>query len=110
MGLLSLFEKPVPTLLHLPSGSFTVDRQGEVLTNTLTSSFPLELVEEIAREVLEVFGQAEAAQLPLTELNVHYASLKITARALRGGALVFLCPKLHLRQEAPTPIEASSPC
>ena len=93
MGLLNLFDKPAPTLLRLPSGSFTVDRHGAVLTNTLASSFPPMLVDEIARHVLRVFREAAAAQLPLAELNIHYASLKITARELRGGALVFLAPK-----------------
>jgi hypothetical protein len=93
MGLLNLFDKPAPTLLRLPSGSFTVDRHGLVLTNTLASSFPPMLVDEIAQQVLKVFREAAAAQLPLAELNIHYASLKITARELRGGALVFLAPK-----------------
>jgi hypothetical protein len=93
MGLLKLFDKPALTLLRLPSGSFTVDRHGNVLTDTVASSYPRELVEEIAREVLAVFRQAAGARLPLAELIVHYASLKITARELRGGALVFLAPK-----------------
>jgi hypothetical protein len=93
MGLLSLFAKPAPTLLRLPSGSFTVDRHGIVLTNTLASNFPPMLVDQIAQQVLRVFGEAAGAQLPLVELNIHYASLKITARELRGGALVFLAPK-----------------
>ncbi|MGA2661491.1 MAG: hypothetical protein ABSH34_28760 [Verrucomicrobiota bacterium] len=93
MGLLSLFDKPAPTLLRLPSGCFTVDRRGLVLTNTLASTFPPMLVDEIAQQVLRVFREAAAAQLPLAELYVHYASLRITARELRGGALVFLAPK-----------------
>ena len=98
MGLLNLFDKPAPTLLRLPSGSFSVDRQGIVLTTTLASSFPPVLVEEIARYVLRMFRDAAAARLPLAELNIHYASLRITARELRGGALVFLAPKEPERQ------------
>ena len=93
MGLLSLFEKPAPRLLRLPSGSLTADRHGVVLTTTLPSAFPAELVAEIAEQVLRVFREAAAAQLPLAELNIHYASLKITARELRGGTLVFLAPR-----------------
>jgi hypothetical protein len=93
MGLLSLFAKPAPTLLRLPSGSFTVDREGCVLTGTLPSSFPAALVKDIAQQVRAVFGEAAAAQLPLTELVIHYPSLKIDARELRGGAIVFLSPK-----------------
>jgi len=109
MGLLSLFDKPVPSLLRLPSGSFTVDRHGLVLTNTLTSTFPQALVNEIARQVLEVFAQASASQLPLSELNIHYATLKITARELRGGALVFFAPTHRVRQEPSVPVTTQSP-
>jgi hypothetical protein len=93
MGFLSLFTKPAPTLLRLPSGSFTVDRDGRVVTGTLPSSFPAGLVKEIARQVRATFGEAAAAQLPLAELVINYPSLKIAARELRGGAIVFLFPK-----------------
>jgi hypothetical protein len=93
MGLLSLFDKPAATLLRLPSGSFTVDCHGVLLIDTLPSSFPRVLLSDIAQQVLGVFRVAAAAQLPLTELNIRYASLKITAWGLRGGALVFLAPQ-----------------
>ena len=93
MGLLSLFAKPAPTLLRLPSGSFTVDREGCVLMGTLPSSFPAALVKDIAQQVLATFGEATVAQLPLAELVIHYPSFKIIARELRGGAIVFLSPK-----------------
>jgi hypothetical protein len=95
MGLLSLFAKPapVPGLVKLPSGSFTIDRDGRVVTGTLPSSFPLGLVKEIAREVRAAFSEAAAAQLPLTELAINYPSLKIAARELRGGAIVYLSTK-----------------
>jgi len=93
MGFLSRFAKPVPTLLRLPSGGFTVDREGAVLVGTLPSSFPAALVNDIARQVLAVFRDAAAAQLPLSEMVVNYASLKIAARELRGGAIIFLSPR-----------------
>ncbi len=93
MGLLNLFAKPAPALLRLPSGSFTVDRQGSVLIGTLPSSFPAELVHDIATQVVAAFREAEENQLPLLELHVNYPTLKIVARELRGGAIVFLSPK-----------------
>ena len=93
MGLLSLFARSAPTLVRLPSGSFTVDREGCVLMGTLPSSFPVSLVKDIARQVLGAFGEAADAQLPLTELVINYPSLKITARELRGGAVIFLSPR-----------------
>jgi hypothetical protein len=98
MGLLNMFAKSAPTLLRLPSGSFTVDRNGRVLMGTLPSSFPLELVQEISRQVLAAFRDAAAAQLPLSELVVNYPSLKISARELRGGALIFLATNTVARQ------------
>jgi hypothetical protein len=92
MGFLNLFSKPAPTLMRLPSGSFTVDRLGAVVVATLPSSFPGEMVMAIAEQVLNAFKAATDAQLPLGELIVHYPSLKITARELRGGAIIFLSP------------------
>lgn len=93
MGLLNFFAKPAPTLLRLPSGSFTVDREGKVLMGTLPSSFPAALVTEIGQQVRAAFSDATAAQLPLAEMVIHYPSLKIAARELRGGAIIFLSPK-----------------
>jgi hypothetical protein len=93
MGLLNLFAKPAPPLMRLPSGSFTVGRDGRVLTGTLPSTFPTSLVKDIASQVRTAFNEAAAAQLPLAELVIHYPSLKISARELRGGAIIYLSPK-----------------
>jgi len=101
MGLLSFFTKASPTLLRLPSGSFTVDRDGAVLMSTLPSSFPAELTREIGRQLLETIRQAEEAQLPLSELVVNYPSLQIIAHALRGGAIVFLTPRTPFATSGP---------
>lgn len=79
--------------MKLPAGTFTVDRGGQVLVATLPSSFPAELVREIGQRVLTAFQEARTAQLPLTELIIQYSSLKIVARELRGGAIVFLTPQ-----------------
>lgn len=95
MALLTLFSKPPATLLKLPSGSFTVDREGSVVVGTIPSSFPAELLNLVAQEVLAAFRSAESVQVPLSELIINFASLKITARELRGGAVVFLAPQTH---------------
>jgi hypothetical protein len=65
-----------------------------VLTSTLPSSFPGSLVKEISRHVRAAFSEAAAAQLPLTELVINYPSLKITARELRGGVIIYLAPRI----------------
>ena len=93
MGLMRLFARSVPPLARLPNGCFTLDRTGRVLVGTVPSSFPVAAVREIGRHVLDTFREAQAAQLPLAELVVYYGSLKIVARELRGGAIVFLSPK-----------------
>ena len=92
MALLSAFSKTPAPLLKLPEGSFSVDREGNILVSTIPSTFPAELVNDIAQRVLTAFRGAAATQLPLSELIIHFPSLKITARELRGGAIVFLAP------------------
>jgi hypothetical protein len=93
MGLLSLFSKAAPQLQPLPRGSFTVDSDGRVLVSTLPQSFSRTLATDIATEVLAAFKASQAARLPLTELVIRYSSLKLTARELRGGAIIFLAPR-----------------
>ena len=93
MGLLNIFAKAPPTLLRLHTGSFTVDRKGRVLMGNLPSSFPQQLIQEISQQVLGAFRDAAGAQLPLSELIINFPSLKISARELRGGAIIFLATK-----------------
>jgi hypothetical protein len=75
----------------------TVDRDGNVVATTVASTYPLGLLREIAGEVLSVFHEARAAQMPLSEFNLHFATLRITAREMRGGAIVFLSPKIPFK-------------
>lgn len=94
MGLLNLFAKPAPVGLHrLPNGSLTVDRQGRIVASTIPSSVDPDLVAEIGGHILRLFREAHKAQMSLTELNLHFSSLQITAREMRGGAVIFLKPK-----------------
>lgn len=93
MGLLSLFSKPTRPLRPLPRGSFTVDRDGRVIASTLPQVYPTAFVEGIGRTIVAAFQAAEAAQTPFYEIVVRYANLKLTARELRGGAIIFLVPQ-----------------
>jgi hypothetical protein len=93
MGFLKFFSKGGAGVQRLPSGSLTVDRNGKVVMTTVSSSYPPALLREISAEVLRLFRDAREAHLPLSEFNLHFASLRITARELRGGAIIFLTPK-----------------
>ena len=93
MGLLNLFSKPSAAVQRLPRGSLTVDRHGQVVATTISSTCPPAVVQAIGVQVLRLFQEAREAQIPLAELNLHFASLQITAREMRGGAVIFLKPK-----------------
>ena len=93
MGFLKLFAKSSRRkLVRLPSGSFTLDKDGQMMTSTLPQSFPEETLLEIGEQVLASFREARKAQMPMAEIIVHYATLKVLARELRGGAIIFLMP------------------
>ncbi len=93
MGFLNLFSKPVEAgLVRLPKGSFTVDPTGRILSQTLPQSFPEAHAKEIGRVVLTTFKSAKELNLPLREIFIHFAGLKLTAKELRGGAMIFLAP------------------
>jgi hypothetical protein len=93
MGILNFFLKSsAPPLVKLTEGCFTVDRTGRVLTSTLPQTFPAEFMEKLTALVLQTFRSAKAASLIFSEIHVQYPALKITARELRGGAIVFIAP------------------
>ena len=52
--------------------------------------------------MLELFREARAGQMPLAEVSLHFGSLRITARELRGGAIIFLFPQTAM-SAIPTP-------
>lgn len=95
MGLLSnIFSRDTrPSLAILPSGSFTIDRDGRMLASTLGGTFSSEIMQEIGARVLHAFRLAHQAQMPLTEITAQYSALKILARELRGGAIIFMMPQ-----------------
>jgi len=56
MGFLKLFSKTNAALQRLPAGSLTVDRTGKVVTTTVASSYPPQLLQEISTEVLRIYN------------------------------------------------------
>lgn len=101
MGLLSrLFGSSEPGLVHLPSGSFTLDKNGDVITSTLPQSFPTGHRDAIGQQILTSFRLAKRANLPLAEITVQFSALKLQARELGDGAIVFLMPQGMEQQSA----------
>ena len=80
-------------LVKLPSGAFALDENGKIVSSTLPGSFPVAHMREIGERVMAFFRGAQHAQVPLQEVNVYYPSLRVTARNLRGGAIIFLLPQ-----------------
>ncbi len=80
-------------LTRLPSGSFTLDAAGNIVSSTLPQSFPQAKIKEIGRCVMHAFRSARKAQIRLGELQINYSALKITAREMRGSAVVFVMPQ-----------------
>jgi hypothetical protein len=90
---------------QLPSGTVTVDRHGDVVTSTVSSAYPKKLLHEIGADVLGLFREAREAQMPMAEISLEFGSLHVTARELRGGAIIFLLPQTAL---SPTPAHSRS--
>jgi hypothetical protein len=102
MGLLNkLFGSSAPELNRIPNGSFTLDAKGNILSSTVPQWFPSSHLHDIGHNIVAIFRDAQQAQLQLSELIVHYGALKITARELRGGAIIFLAPKTAQTSVAP---------
>src|SRR6478735_8756012 len=105
MGVLKPFsreQKPLG-IERLPSGCFSLHRGGELAGSTLPTTFSHEKMMEIGRVVLDAFRSAQATNLLLTDLHIHYSGLQISARELRGGALIFLSPATMLLPRQLTP-------
>ena len=94
MGFLTTFiSAPKPELRRLPSGTFTIDADCRIVSSTVPGSVPESQVKDIGQQVLAIFEGARQANLQFSELVVQYAAFKITAREMRGGAIIFLSPR-----------------
>jgi hypothetical protein len=98
MGLLDIFKSRAAEPIPLPSGSFTVDRSGEILTSTVVSTFPAAGLKQISNLVLKTFREAQAHELVFTEIIVTFGAITLKARELRGGAIIFLSPRGNPRK------------
>jgi hypothetical protein len=102
MGFLTKFNKePKPELKRLPSGTFTIDADCRVVSSTVPCWVPDGQVRDIGQQVLAIFEGARHANLQFSELVVQYSAFKITARTMRGGAIIFLTPRALQSVAAP---------
>ena len=92
MGILSKDKAAKPEVKRLPTGSFTVDSKGQIVSSTVPQSVPVAVVRAIGQRIVGIFAGARRAQLPFSEMVVQYAAYRITAREMRGGAIIFLSP------------------
>jgi hypothetical protein len=70
-----------------------VDRDGNVVTRTISSSVSASALEQIATQVLQTFRDAKQSNLNISEFTINTVALNIKARELRGGAIIFLSPR-----------------
>lgn len=103
MGFLDLFQKKASSPLRIPKGCISLDPRGRPLSGTLPSDFPREVVDQMGTAILETFREALEARVPLQEINIHYRSLRITAKEMRGGAIIFLLPLMMSSPDSPEP-------
>ena len=78
-----------------------MDARGNLVSSTVPQRVPDSFLVQIGRQVLTVFKGAAAARLGVAQLKVEYQAFKISARALRGGAIIFLSPKPTARPLPP---------
>ena len=88
---------------ELPSGSVTVDQSGAIVTSTVSSTFPSAILRQVGQDVVMLFREARAAQIPMNQVSLQFGSLLITARELRGGAVIFLFPQTAVPQNLNEP-------
>ena len=103
MGILKKIFRRAAAVQSLPAGSLTVDRHGAIITCTVSSAYPQNLLTAIGREIISLLHEARTAQLPLAEINLHFGSLQVTARELRGGAVIFLLPQTAAQPNSSRP-------
>jgi hypothetical protein len=100
MGVLKQPDAAKSARRRLPGGAFTVDSRGNLVSSTVPRWFPEELALRIGGDILAVFKGAAAVRLPCSQLRVQYEAFSISAREMRGGAIIFLSPKPAARPPA----------
>ena len=92
MGLLNLSKTGAALVAACRPAAFTVDRDGAVAHQHAALRFPPALVESSPGGCWPPFAARRGPIAP-GRTHIAYPSLKITAREMRGGAIIFLSPQ-----------------
>mgnify|MGYP001338146508 CR=1 FL=1 len=86
--------------VQFPCGSYTVTSLGKVSVSTLPASFPRVIMEVIGKVVISALASAQDLDCPITELAVDFPGLELRARAVEGGAIIFVTPQEYASSSA----------
>ncbi|MGB9602043.1 MAG: hypothetical protein ACP5MG_08390 [Verrucomicrobiia bacterium] len=92
MGLIKRKPSMETITWEIKAGSFNVDANGKILSSTLPSSVPEDVIKKITEGILGYFYGANKIGLFNDEVNISFPTLKIFARKMRGGALIRISP------------------
>jgi len=93
MGVLKTFARTaLPIDGELPSGCYSVHREGGIVASTLPSWISEDLALEIAGVAMTIIQSSQQTNLGVSEIKIVYSGYQITACDLRGGILIFLLP------------------
>ncbi len=93
MGFLDIFRSKPESLVSIPTGSFTVNREGAIISSTVSSRVPAEQLREISSAILQTFEKAQRSGVPVTDVVFRTAAISIRGVELRSGAMIFLTPR-----------------
>lgn len=94
MGVLDKLLRRTPLVpKKIPAGSFVISRSGRVLVSTFPQKVPQSVLVAVGGVVLRAFSKGEEMGMRLDHLEALYGAMRITARRLHSGALVFLLPQ-----------------
>lgn len=76
----------------IPRGAFTYDSAGGILVGSVPQAWMEEFGPMLVKTLRKAFGVAAEKGLILNEIALYYAGVRIVARDLRGGGIVYLLP------------------
>lgn len=76
----------------IPSGSYTVNSAGKIISSTIPSWVPAKFLSDITTRVISTFSAARENGFVLNEVVIKFPTIKIIAREMRCGFFINLMP------------------